>query len=396
VEYIHTNKTNVLVELDAANCNGEVPEQVPEQCQEDFQTLLTLTAAAAYYRLPKFCHEIHRCLASYLNAFPLLACVLLEACSQQGPVISDDLKQSAMSNIKKLLLNKDFDDFDAEILATLSPTEFELILFDTKASLSEQRCFWLIDLWCQAGLTQNRRSIATELVKNHVILHLIDPDVLSTSVTSSGLVTLEQLVETYKFQAIRAKHQFKVSFSKQLQSFKCPDPTWNGTESITFDNKASDWESETLKCPILLAGGRYTWTVNITGESHVWLGVALSTASEDVRGNSFAGYMRGCYGFYGTDGLPYSCGQKGAFLGKTALLKCGDRVTMTLDLSSDDVCNGTLSVSVNGQPTVRILSDMHAKLPAGDGIGYVPLASCFQSGVIIESIEEFCPPLFQE
>jgi hypothetical protein len=115
----------------------------------------------------------------------------------------------------------------------------------------------------------------------------------------------------------------------------------------------------------------------------------LSTASSNARGNWFAGYMRGCYGFYGTDGLPYSCGQKGASLGRTAILKSGDRVTLTLDLSSEEEHDGTLSVSVNGQPTIRILADMRAKLPPGDGMGFVPIACCFQSGVGIESIEEF-------
>jgi hypothetical protein len=383
VEYLHTNKTNLLVQIDQSNYRDD---EVPEEYQKDFQVLLTLTAAAAYYGLQKFRHEVNQCLSSYLKTFPLLAIALLEACAQQGPVIPDDLKQGAMSIIQKLLLGKDF---DPDMLEIFSPTAIELILVDAKAFLSEERCFWLIDLWCRSGSpTQDRTASAKQLVTNHVNLHLIDPDVLSTSVTSSGLVTLEQLAETYKYQAIQAKLCFNISFSKQRKNFLCINPTWSETNSETFTNIAGAWQTDTLRCPILLDGGRYTWTVKVIRENHVWLGVALSSVSDTVAGSWFAGYMPGCFGFYGTDGLPYSCGQKGASLGSRAILRSGDCVTMTLDLSSEEEHNGTLSVSVNGQPPVIILADMLSRLPSGDNQGFVPIACCFQSGVTVECIKE--------
>jgi BTB/POZ domain len=385
VQYIHTDKADFLVELDETKSKGD---ETPEVHHEEFQKLLSLCTAAGYYGLPKFCLAVQQYLSNHLMVFPLLAFPMLEACSQLGPAISDDLKKIALSKIQKLLLKKDF---DAKILERISPNAVELVLVDGKAFLSEKICFLLVDLWYQhSSAGEDRVPAAKKLVKEHVDLHFIDPEDLSSSVTASGLVTLEQLAEAYKSQAIRAKKSFKASFSRTPFTFTCPNPKWKQTNSATFTSSTEGlWTSDTLKCPILLAGSRYTWTVK-SYSSYVWLGVVLSTTSDTVQGLGLSGRNKqGCYGLLGCQGREYSWGTTCVIsLGAAAKVKQGDRVTMTLDLSSEEEHNGTLSVSVNNQPTIRILANMSDKLPTGDDQGFVPAASC-TSRITIESIEEF-------
>jgi BTB/POZ domain len=374
VEYIHTNKVNPVVELDAVNSNSD---EIPKAYQEEFQTLLTLTAAAAYYGLPKLCHEVQQCLSSYVMACPLLASAVLEACTQEGPAISNDLKQSAVSNIYRLLLNTDF---DAKMLERVSPAAVELFFVECKA-LSCDHLFLCIDTW--RHFQADRHPIAKQFIQDHVNLKLIDPEILSTSVASSGLVTMEQLVEAFQYQDkdIQAKHHFKLSFT-----FMCRNPTWRGTNSATFDNTTNSWESDTLQCPILVAGGRYTWSVNIIRGIYVWLGVVLYSASHNSTCSCYAGDVIGGYGFYGSDGDEWSSGSRTVSLGGAARCTQGDNVTITLDLSSEVAHNGTLSVSVNGQPTIIIFADMLTK---SINEGFVPFVSCFNSEAMIVSIQQF-------
>jgi hypothetical protein len=180
--------------------------------------------------------------------------------------------------------------------------------------MSEKNCLLLVDLWCQVGSTdEDRGPAAKQLVQDHVDLHLIEPEDLSSSVTSSGLVTLEQLVEAYKSQAIQAKKKFKASFARI--PITCGNPTWKGANSATVgstDHHA--YKTDTLACPILLVGGRYTWTVIINnGDPNVWLGVALSTLSCNAIASRFAGSITGCFGFDDWEGFEYS-GRMGFFL----------------------------------------------------------------------------------
>jgi BTB/POZ domain len=380
VKYIHTSKVEgaevPLLRL-LTNNNNHDDNEIPRDWQEKFLALLTLTAAAAYYSLPKLCREVNRYLSTYLATYPLLAFAVLDACSQEGPAISHDLKHSALSKTIKLLSDKRF---DAKILANFSNGAIESILVYGKTLLSEQHRFLLIDQWCHPGSTdQDRGCIAKQLVKDHVDLQFIDPEYLSTTVTLSGLVTSEQLTEAYKSQAIQAKKKFKISFTK----FTCPSPLWSDSNSATFANRISILKSDTLKCPILLAGSKYTWTVTINDEPDVWLGVVVSTKSPKFTGKEFDDEEfdeenSGCYGYYGDE---YDFGHEARFKG-------GDCVKMTLDLALEEEDNGTLSVSVNNQPTVVICTDMLAKLPRHTNEGFVPAAACSMSKVTIESIEE--------
>jgi hypothetical protein len=70
-------------------------------------------------------------------------------------------------------------------------------------------------------------------------------------------------------------------------------------------------------------------------------------------------------------------------------IKNGDRVTMTLDLSSRVGHSGTLSMSVNCQPAISLNADMLARLPSGDFQGFVPAVRYFAASITIVSIKEF-------
>jgi BTB/POZ domain len=369
VEYIYTNQAEKLVKLVEAKIKDK---EIPAACQEEFQTLLTLAAAAAYYILPKLCHEVNGHLSTYLVAYPLLAFPVLDAYSQKGVAISDNLKTSALSKIEKLLLGKYF---DVKILANFSNGAVGTILVDGKTFLSEKHRFLLIDHWHRAGSTdQDRGCIAKQLVKDHLDLQLIDPEYLSTTVTLSGLVTSEQLIEAYKSQAIGAKKKFKISFTKTLTY---SNPIWSHSNSATFaSKKPANWQSDTLKCHILLPGSKYTWTVTINGNPFVWLGVVVSTESPKFNGKDFIKRKGARYGLYGHSD----------HYGEAFKFKKGDHVNMALDLAPEEEVNGTLSVSVNNQPAVVIYTDMLAKLTRGTNEGFVPAVACFVAKVTIESI----------
>jgi BTB/POZ domain len=379
VEYIHTNKTTSLREFDVARREGD---GIPIGVQEEFQVLLTLTAAAAYYALPKLCHMVQKSLSSYLKAFPSLSFPLLDACSQEGPAIAENHIQIALSKVHKLLSGKDF---DANALRNFSPTAVEFILVDGKSFLCAQDRFSLIDRWCKSVSSDaDRHRMAKQLVKDHVDLQLIDPDALSASVTASGLVTLEQLAEAYKYQAKRAKRDFNLSFS-----FTYSNPTWNFSKSA-LTRKTESWKRDILNCPILLAGRRYTWTMNINGQlfCHVWIGVFCHPGHDRIVKSETAQHYGLRCDFQGGS----ECSKVGyheVALGKGANIKNGDCVTMTLDLSLREDHNGTLSISVNSQPAVRIYADMLAKLASGSYHGFVPAVNCLLSMVTIVRIEEF-------
>jgi BTB/POZ domain len=385
VEYIHTDDAKLLVKLDETKSKGK---KIQDDCQVEFQMLLALTAAAAYYGLPKLCHVVQKCLSIYLNAFPFLAFALLEACSQEGPAIAAELKKKALLEIQKLLADKDL---DAKILKSLSLYAIKFILIEGKPFLCDQNRFLLVDLWHQAGSTdQDRCSGAKMLVNENVDLEFIDPEDLSTSVTSSGLVTLEQLVDAYKSQALHAKKKFKVSFTKTPISFICPNPTWKASNSTTFVNGTGSWKSDTLECPILRVGRRYTWSVTINGGAQVWLGVVDPTISHTPHlAKSFAGNCVGSYGFLSNYLCEFSNGSQGDSLDTAATVTSGDHVTMIIDLSSADEHMGSLSVSVNSGPAIIITSGMISKLPTGDNQGFVPAASSNGTLVTIDCIEEF-------
>jgi hypothetical protein len=70
-------------------------------------------------------------------------------------------------------------------------------------------------------------------------------------------------------------------------------------------------------------------------------------------------------------------------------IKNGDRVTMTLDLSSRVEYSGTLSMSMNSQPSILLYDDMLYKLASFNYQGFVPAARYLASSITIVSIKEF-------
>jgi hypothetical protein len=204
---------NLLLRYDNSTSIPPLNASAGESCYDCIRLFYTLTEASMYYDLPKLCRRVHTCLAKYLVHFPLLAFDVMEACSQEGPSIPNDLKKEDLSKIQKLLFQGNV---DVHMLTNFNRSALELFLVHN-GKVMEKHCFLLIDLWCHANdADPDRHSISKKLVKDHVDLQLIDPDDLSTSVVKSGLLTFEQLSNAYQGQAKRATHEFQVSFTKKM------------------------------------------------------------------------------------------------------------------------------------------------------------------------------------
>ncbi|CAB9500311.1 Kelch-like protein 2 [Seminavis robusta] len=383
VEYIYTSKVRSLSELHPGNVeeNGDISEAN----HEDFQTLVTIAAAAAYCNLPKLCAVINDKMETYVKQFPSLSVAVLEACAQERPAISKHLLEMALSNIRH---NK-VDILKQGILCSLSSPVLAIILSDEKSLAPEYKCFDMVRLWSEggSGVEENRQALAKELVKCHLKLHWITPDVLADSVAPSGLVDIEQLAEAYKRQAIMAKHQYGVCFEKP----GCfSNPIWcdSQTKTVAESRPASNWKSDKLVCPPLVEGCKYKWTIDTTGTKaaeNIMIGVAKHSANLD--NNTHCGSQCSCWVVCCSTGHAWYSGGQKEFVGAM----CGQsHVTVVLDLSPAEANNGSLSISVNGARPLIVTRSMKACLDSSTD-GYVPVVSCCSgTSVNIISIKEVC------
>ncbi|CAB9500314.1 Kelch-like protein 3 [Seminavis robusta] len=379
VEYIYTSKAKLLTELNPDNVekNGDISEPG----QEEFQMLVSLTAAAAYYNLPTLCDKVNSIMDTFVQKFPSLSFAVLEACAQEHPAISDNLLEMALSNIRQ---NK-YETLNEGLLCALSSSVLAVILGDEKSVAPENKRFAMVQIWSKgaSGGKENRQDLAKELVKDHLKLHWICPCVLANSVAASGLVDIEHLAEAYKQQAMMAKHQYgehfeqamkgKQKYGENFEPLRFDNSVWSGSNSITFWG-AARWQSGKLTCPPLANGFTYKWTIDTTGVSaadHIMIGVAKCSAT--LNNNTFCGRQSSCWMVYGRDGVAWYSGGEKEYIGNGAIFGNGSRVNITLDLSPNETNNGSFSISVNGAASVIITRNMKVHTNTD---GYVPMVSC--------------------
>ncbi|CAB9529531.1 BACK [Seminavis robusta] len=385
VEYIYTSKVQLLTELNPDNV--EVSGDISEAGLEEFEMLISMTAAAAYYNLPYLCDSANNLMETYVKKFPSLSLAVLEACAQEYPAVSNNLLEMALSHIRQ---NK-FERLNEGILCSLSSPVLSVILSDEKTEVGEYERFEMVQQWSEGGSGGvNRKVSAKTLVKEHLKLHLICPNVLAKSVAPSGLADIEQMTEAYKKHALRVSYSTFGHFCGEL-ILRQSKPVWNGSQSNTITETRSGvyWKSDKMTCPPLVNGCKYMWAICTSGTKaadDIMIGVAKHSTT--LNDNNYCGSQPTCWAAYGDNGHAWYSGAQKEFIGDGAKFGNGSHVTVTLDLSHDEANNGSFSISVNGAASVIVSRNMQTHL---DSItdGYVPVVSCFSgSSAKILSIEE--------
>ena len=239
VEYIHTDHANVfdINNLDASS--GRLP------------TLVDLAGAAMYYDLPLLCQKAVTCIIDTVDKTPSLVLDVLEACARAGPSVPPSLTKANALMLQFIRFN--LKEHSAAV-KSLSVSVLEDILTYDLTCMDEIDLFELLRLWAaddhpaeaatpeetsripnqnrrRVELNQERKSIALDLGK-HIRLERIDPAVLSNEVASSGLVSVERILEAYKCQALSSKDQQGLLWERPRYT-----PCWMRSSTLICSSK---------------------------------------------------------------------------------------------------------------------------------------------------------------
>ncbi|CAB9525777.1 expressed unknown protein [Seminavis robusta] len=387
VEYIHTNTTSAFViQQDSCGIWGHM---------EQFQTLLSLTEAAIYFGLPGLCQKANKYLMDLQLVEPSVALAVLAASKQQpyGPVVTEELIGVCWDTLSETKA------FHEIVLSQISSQVLDAILSDANL-LDDTAIFNLIQAWsaaCTEQADENHCDAVKALVRDFVDLDFVDPNVLSTTLGASGLVTSDQVLEAMEQQGAETK-----------QRVSCHDEPpvvvgmweWKGAKSQTLTATGDDWNSDILQGVAFELGQKYRWqvTTNDDGSEEtfplVWLGLAKqSTIRTLVNPNKLCGDQHNCWGVSGITGSEYSNADSvHRPLGNAAKFDAGSSVTMTLDLSARNRSNGSLSIAVNGQKPILAISNLRDHLledesSDGGAAAFVPAVSCRGASVTVVDVQ---------
>ncbi|CAB9501793.1 expressed unknown protein [Seminavis robusta] len=253
VEYLHTNKVAKL----------DTPKIDPlELAVSQFQTVLSLTDAAAYFDLPGLHQLTLKSIQRYLDSRPQLAFVILQASQEKSN--SAEIEKMAIAKIQANI--KECLNTTVIMFKVVDSSVVKKILHDNgiMSSLTAAQVFQLIQAWSDNRASSEATSAAKELIAKHVRLADIPPSQLSMIVESSGLVTKEQITATYKMQAIKMEEQLLHGFtgSSLLQ--------WKGSKSKIFTLESEGYKSDcTDRMPI--KAGKHQWTIDVKKDIYTHL-----------------------------------------------------------------------------------------------------------------------------
>lgn len=182
VEYIHTDTAEMLKDVAQTEADEDGAATI-------LQGLIELAVAAAYFGLLLLCNKASETISSFLQKHPALAISALDVYHRLGPSVPK-VKEAAMTCLSKHSATA----VNAGTVCPLSTAVLEAILKDDGNNVEEFVFFEMLRLWAEAD--DSRRSSARDLVK-HIRLEWISTNDLSTCVATSGLVSQEQLLETY-------------------------------------------------------------------------------------------------------------------------------------------------------------------------------------------------------
>ena len=321
--------------------------------------IVNVLDAGNYFGLPDLCDRTEQLVASKVTGDPFLAVALLVACQ---PVVS-----STVSRLEALAFREISDDIhvllERSSLRAISSTQLEKVLDNAKLQVDAYSMFRLIQMWdvCQdeselqddspciskktLNHIQSRHRTACQLIRDHVALDLIDPQILSTTVTSSGLVTDEQLSEAYKIQALLLQPHYGIS----LDQFRLRG-IWESSNSAIFTCESDTYAMERLKCRETLTRGAYKWSIKILEScSPILLGFAVASTNGQRK-----------RWLYGSNGRTRHSSRNGMHYHENGhpTFATGSIVTLCLDLTGD----GTLTGSVDSKDPFLLFDDIRCDL----------------------------------
>lgn len=200
VDYIYTDDADILTAAaESMSCNAALAK-----------TLVFLTDAALHFGLPGLVRKTEEVGCQLMEENNHLACSFMETCRNIGSRLNSScLLEKALQIIRAnptSILNN-------EGLASLGSAVLEEIVSDNDIEADELSLFYLIKAWydsyCNSIMKpdnmrkESRRTVAAKLAE-HIRYENIDPNLLTSAVSSSGLVPEKRLNEAYKAQALRA------------------------------------------------------------------------------------------------------------------------------------------------------------------------------------------------
>jgi hypothetical protein len=392
VEYIYMDhipeleaKTEEEEDGDDEADDDEAEKSTRRQCDRELvRFLVTLVDAAEYFALPELRRKAEASVEAHMERSHLVAILVLAACA---PDCAQVLRQRALDLVKtnpKLLLKG-----DTSSVALIHPCHVEEILKDDRLPMDELSCFRIVESWANAEHSnddnnknqhdssstddeersdwrQHRKRIAAQMT-SHIDLARIPASELSTTVTCSRLVSLEQLCNAYMAQALRSEKKYGTSFYTQWRG----GIGWKSTRTTILENVSEDDDyadqvyTERLDCPVMTSGV-YKWSIKILkgGGSSIVLGVA-STRWPILSHESLLRH-RGGWGLYERCAYHAMSHDKEAVRRNLQRFSTESVVSFTLDLER----GGILTASINDNAPFEVFSNMCQD--HGEGYGFVP------------------------
>jgi hypothetical protein len=359
VEYIHTNNCNLL--------ERSIPRGRPldPSSVERLRAVLSLDEASSYFILPGLAEKVTSFVEYNILAIPDLSFVVLEAC-YGDPLIQATIRDLAVSTISSNATNL----AKSDAVGLLSAMTMEDLHKKRTMELRDDERFdfiqrWMNDPW-NVSVTPHekadRAATAASLVTKYVHLQNIDPQILSTTVESSGLVSLRQLADAYKMQALEAKRASELRVKKPRQI-----PVWkdSGSDVLNITKYGAPFDAVNVINSGCLSSGSHQWTIAVEETIGVFDSIivgVIQSWSPFERKSSICGLDQ--------VGNLWDSGYRATLLVEHLEFRsAGARVTVKLNLSRADVNNGSLWISVNGNQPVLAKKNLLCYLG-----GFVPAA----------------------
>lgn len=198
VEYILTDNAAFVTPLIAKGEDADF-----SAAAERARSIVSVADAAKYFLLPNLGKMAEECAEAEMRKNAPLACVYLSAAAE---LKIPDIEEAAMDVVRGEV-PFDLRDHKAA-MELLSPDALKLILDDEYCEADDRGLFLFLCAWVGSGgddaEKDRRKTIASKLVQ-HVKLEEMDPSDLVEIVSSSGLVSDEEMMEAYKKQALEAE-----------------------------------------------------------------------------------------------------------------------------------------------------------------------------------------------